>query len=276
MAIGFDMERVSGLVRETAAEAVMPHFRHLRAGEVTEKQGPHDLVTIADTECERLLSQRLRDLTPGVRVLGEEACSADPRLLKVLGGPEPVWVIDPVDGTINFASGMPMFGVLLAYVVGGIAQAGWIHDPVRGRTAMAERGQGTWLDGRRVTLRPPERLDGMHGALNMRYGPRDSAIRLAAGADRLASMMVLRAAAHEYLAILDGILHFAVYHRMMPWDHAAGTLLVGEAGGVSRHFDGQTYRPGELRTEPGLLVAAGGQAWDIVQQQLILDGGNTP
>src|SRR5437879_2711858 len=108
-----DLERVTGLIEETAALEILPRFRKLAAGDIREKE-PGDLVTVADEAAEARLTPLLTALLPGSLVLGEEAAAADPKLLNRLLGDHPVWVIDPVDGTGNFAAGRPAFAVMVA------------------------------------------------------------------------------------------------------------------------------------------------------------------
>lgn len=267
-----DIDKVSAIIREAAAETIMPRFRRLAAGEVGEKQGPHDLVTIADTECEALLSRRLADLVPGSLVVGEEAVGADPGLLQSLNGKAPIWLVDPVDGTLNFASGVPLFGVLVAFVEAGETRAGWVHDPVHDRTATAAAGEGAILDGRRMRIAVPRDLAAMHGCLNLKTGERARAARMASNADRLASVLVLRCAAQEYLAMLEGALHFAVYNRLMPWDHAAGVLLQAEAGGFAARIDGRRYRPADPHEGEPLLLAPDRETWDLIRSKILGEG----
>ena len=95
-----DSARIERLIAEIAAEEVMPRFEKLEAGDVSEKS-PGDLVTIADVATERRLTPALLDALPGSRVVGEEAAAADPRILDQLAGDDPVWVVDPIDGTAN-------------------------------------------------------------------------------------------------------------------------------------------------------------------------------
>lgn len=267
-----DMAKVAEIIAEVAAAAIMPRFRKLAAGEISTKEGPHDFLTIADTEAEHLLSRRLPALVPGSVMVGEEACSADPGLFGRLGEAAPAWLVDPVDGTMNFATGLPLFGVMVAYAVGGETIAGWIHDPVNGRSAMAARGEGTWIDGRRVTLAGPRRLDSMHGIIAFRTGDRARAARMAARSDRLASVLILRCAAHEYLALLEGGAHFAFYNRIMPWDHAPGVCMVEEAGGYACRLDGRRYRPGDPPTGgASLLVAVDEEHWQLVHQGIVAE-----
>ena len=112
------IEQVSDLLREVAAEAVMPRFRKLAESDVRVKS-PGEEVTIADEEAERLLNLRLPALLPGSRVIGEEAVSAQPELLQGLGEGT-VFVVDPVDGTANFVKGSPCFSMMVALLREGV------------------------------------------------------------------------------------------------------------------------------------------------------------
>ncbi|HYM32035.1 MAG TPA: inositol monophosphatase [Candidatus Cybelea sp.] len=261
-----DIARVAAIIADVAAEAIMPRFRKLAAADVSEKTGPHDLATVADTEAERLLAMRLQALAPGSTVVGEEAVSADETVMDRLGGPDPVWIVDPIDGTTNFATGLPMFGCMVAYAIAGETRAAWIHDPVHGRTAMAERGGGAWLDGRRASTVKPRNLAAMHGTLSIRSGTRERAAQLGARANRVASVLILRCAAHEYMAMLEGSSHFAIYNRIMPWDHAPGAMMVEEAGGFAARIDGRRYRPGDPVAGEPLLVAPDREHWEMVRE----------
>ncbi len=139
MTAGVDIDRVTALIAEIAAEEIMPRFTKLAAGDVREK-APGDLVTIADEATEHRLTPLLTQLLPGSCVLGEEGAAASPALFDRLAGDAPVWVIDPVDGTSNFAAGAGDFGVMVALVRHDAVLAGWIHDPRTGETVTAEQG----------------------------------------------------------------------------------------------------------------------------------------
>ena len=112
-----DLDRLAAIVAETAASDIMPHFRQLAARDIRDK-APGDLVTIADEAAETTLTRRLADLLPGSLVVGEEATAADPSILNRLSTDEPVWIIDPVDGTTNFAAGLPIFAVIVGLAQG--------------------------------------------------------------------------------------------------------------------------------------------------------------
>ena len=153
-----DTEGVMDLLRETAAEVVVPRFRQLSAGDIEEKN-PGDFVTVADREAELYLAALLRGAYPSAVIIGEEGVFADPTLLGGVRGAEHAFLIDPIDGTRNFVSGRDEYGVMLAEVRGGVTTRGWIYQPQTGRAYVAERGAGTRLDGapieRPATDRPP-------------------------------------------------------------------------------------------------------------------------
>ncbi len=146
-----DLDRVARIIRETAAVEIMPRFCALEASDIREKK-PGDLVTVADVAAERRLLAALTNEAPNTAALGEESVAEDPARLDLLSGAAPVWVIDPIDGTSNFAKSVPRFAVIVAYVVGGVVEAGWIYHPPSDAMAMARKGDGAWRDGRRLAV----------------------------------------------------------------------------------------------------------------------------
>jgi fructose-1,6-bisphosphatase/inositol monophosphatase family enzyme len=249
-----DIDAVAAIMRDVAAEEIMPRFRALADDHVWHKSGG-SVVTVADEAAEERLEAALTALVPGSIALGEEAAERDPDALTCLAGDAPVWIIDPVDGTRNFAEGKPRFAVIVAYAVGGEAVAGWIFDPNSERMATCERGGGAWLNGARMAAAGAGRLDAMNGALPGRLRRMDG---LKA---RFAGIRYSGCVGFDYLALAEGMLDFAFYRRLKPWDHAAGQLLHAEAGGFSRGLDGGAYRPGTLGGAEGLLLAPDAASW---------------
>lgn len=261
-----DVDRVSALIRAVAEAEILPYFRDLAKAGIREKTGPTDLVTLADEAAERALTPRLMDLLPGSTVVGEEAVSADKTLLDRLHGDAPVWIIDPIDGTINFANGRPLFAVIVALARGGETLAGWIYDPCDGRLATAVKGQGAFLNGKRVHVAPPVPLPDMVGALSTRFCAESLGRQLEERGRTLGPRVCLSSAAQEYLRLLEGRAHYSLYHRLMPWDHAAGVLLHAEAGGYSALFDGTPYAPTALGG--GVLLAPDRDSWQALHRHL--------
>jgi fructose-1,6-bisphosphatase/inositol monophosphatase family enzyme len=230
-----DMEAVAELIATAAAEIILPRFRALKDGEVDEKDGG-ELVTIADIETEAWLTQRLPELVPGSTVVGEEAVFADKSVFDRLSGDDPVWVVDPVDGTWNFANGRSTFAVIVAYVIRGEVEAGWIYEPVSGGLAVGARGDGVRLDGREVALGKAETEADFVGT-----AARYLRERAEEAPETVREVFRPRCAGHEYVQILSGERAFSAYTKLLPWDHAAGTFLVREAGGHNALLDGGRY-----------------------------------
>jgi fructose-1,6-bisphosphatase/inositol monophosphatase family enzyme len=258
------LDRVGALMAEAAERLILPRFRALAKDEIEEKS-PGELVTVADREAEALLTAGLAALLPGSRVIGEEACSIDPRLLDSLGQGT-VWLVDPLDGTGNFAAGRPDFAVMVALLRDGATQAGWIFNPLSGQLARAELGGGAWLGGQRLQATPGAPGGKLRGSMG-RFMPDEMqstlAGRLSSGAERLPGLM---SAGVEYPMIAVGERDFAFYWRTLAWDHAPGVLFVNEAGGKAARRDGSAYEPAIEGN--GLLAAASPDRWEAAHRLL--------
>ena len=263
-----DIEAVTAILREVAAEEVMPRFRTLAEHEIRAKDGG-EVVTVADVAAERQITRRLRDLLPGSQVVGEEATAEDPALLdKFAQEDDWIWVIDPIDGTANFAAGRPVFALMVALVRRGETGAGWILDPVGPRCATAERGAGAWLDDVRLSLGPPPPPAELRGTLHAgSFAPVDMARQIQARRPRVGAVKSLRCAGWEYLRLASGETHFALFTKLMPWDHVPGTLIFREAGGLAQTLDGTPYGARDHRA-PGLLMAPDQASWNWLYDRL--------
>ena len=237
----------------------MPSFRSLRPEDIHAKKtagDPEDLVTVVDRAAERYLIDALSDVIPGAAFIGEEASAEDPSLLTALSSPTPAWLIDPVDGTKNFARGRADFGVMLALVEGGRTRASWMAVPA-GQPAFvvaAELGHGTHFNGVRIEL-PRDAPPVPRGSIHTRMMPSEEAQRvLEKIGNRYDSRPSTGSAATEYSAILRGEKDFVIYYRLLPWDHAPGALAITEAGGAAIHLNGLPYSP--LSTNQVTIFAA--------------------
>lgn len=261
-----DSDKVVAAIREAAEEDILPRFQRLERHEISEKN-PGEVVTIADIEAEQRLTRLLSDIVPGSVVVGEEAVSKDPDILKLLQGDGRVWLVDPVDGTGNFAEGRPVFGIIVCYLVDGVARAGWIHDPCSNKTAVAMAGEGGWYDGERLKPAAPASFEQMIGTLNYSWFPHERREAVRRAARLFKDVYSYRCAAHDYLALARGEKHFSLYRRLWPWDHAAGVLLLAEAGGYTARLDGQPYRA--TGREEGILSVSDPESWDRIKNYLI-------
>jgi fructose-1,6-bisphosphatase/inositol monophosphatase family enzyme len=259
-----DPERVAALIRTVAAEEIVPRYRSLGAEDVYEKR-PGSLVTAADLAAEARLADGLAAMVAGSRVVAEEMAHADPGILARLETDSPVWVIDPVDGTANFAAGRAPFAVIVAYVERGRTRAGWILDVLAGEMAVAEEGAGAFSDGTRLHAADGAPLAEMTGYVGARLRARPEVAAV------LGPIRVSRCAGRDHFDLAQGVLHYALYRRAMPWDHAAGALIHREAGGYNAAVDGTPYSPAGT-PEQGILLAPDRDAWEAVREAVLPPG----
>lgn len=259
------------LLSDVAKAEIMPRFRRLNEGDIRQKTSAADLVTEADVNAERLITVRLRERYPQAMIVGEEACSDNPVLLEGLGDADLAFVIDPVDGTFNFASGVPLFGVMLGVVVKGETVAGIIHDPVGKDWLIGAKGAGSHIrhahgNIEKVHVAKPVAMSQMTGAVSWQYLPEPERSRLARNQTKTLSQFNYRCAAHEYRLLASGHGHFVVYNKLMPWDHLPGVLIHAEAGGYTARFDGSYYLPSHLGG--GIIVAPDRESWQELRREL--------
>jgi len=265
------LAQLGALVARVATRDIMPRFGHLQQHQIHAKTSAFDLVTEADETAEAAITAWLAQAYPRALVVGEEATARQPALLDALGQAELAFVVDPLDGTKNFASGLPLFGVMVAVVARARVVASVIHDPVTRTTAYALQGGGAWMedaDGLATPLRvaaavPLYEIQGIAGT-NFLPEPLRSTVN--GNLSKLSMTNWFRCAAHEYRLAAAGHCHILFYNRLMPWDHAAGWLLHQEAGGFSAHFDGSPYSP--THTTGGLLCAPTEACWHAVRDAL--------
>jgi fructose-1,6-bisphosphatase/inositol monophosphatase family enzyme len=234
---------VEEAIRKAAATEIMPRWRQLAAHEVDQKSGPHDLVTDADRMAELYLTEALAALLPGSVVVGEEAVHANPASYEAIRGEAPVWIVDPVDGTRQFVRGEAGFCTLVALAHRGTLLASWTYAPARDRLATAQRGKGALLDGERLFAGVPEPGRDLRVATSHPDYTTDEEKHALLGlrADGVAPRPC-GSAGLEYLAIARGESDAVAFSWEAAWDHAAGLLLVEEAGGAHLTLAGEPFR----------------------------------
>ncbi|WP_432087242.1 inositol monophosphatase family protein [Streptomyces sp. bgisy095] len=234
---------VEEAVRKAAAAEIMPRFRQLAAHEIIEKNGPHDLVTVADRSAEAHLTASLTALLPGSVVVGEEAVHADPAVYDALGGDAPVWIVDPVDGTRQFVHGDPAFCTLVALARHGEVLASWTYAPALEEMAVAVRGRGATLNGEPLRSGSPAPGEVLEVASSHPDYTTPEQKRALLGLDTDGvRRRPCGSAGLEYLAVARGALSGVAFSWEYAWDHAAGLLLVAEAGGTDTTLAGEPFR----------------------------------
>lgn len=250
---------VEAIMREASERAILPRYRALARHEIVAKAAD-DVVTIADHESEAILTEKLAALLPEAAVVGEEAVHADLTVMERLKE-KLCWIVDPLDGTMNFSEGKPPFGVLVALADRGEAIGGWILDTLSGRFCHAGRRTGAWIDGERVFARtsgekPPVAAI---STIFLDQAERQKVIAHLAPRYRLAD--IPRCAAEQYPRLVLGINDISVFNRTLPWDHAAGVLFLNEAGGKAARPDGSAYRVDEYERRE-LIGASSPELWE--------------
>jgi fructose-1,6-bisphosphatase/inositol monophosphatase family enzyme len=258
-----DPVAVIGALREVAETIILPRFNKLDSADVRTKTGKHDLVTVADEEGELRLAVTLPALLPGSRLIGEESVAKKPALLDELASEDWVWIVDPVDGTLNFVNGSPVFCTMVALTRRGETVWGFIHDPLNNATLWAESGAGAFVthgtaEGLRKHL--PQPASNEPASLTAALYDKD----LAHIKGKFARISRSGCAGHDYWAATEGGLHIVSFRKLMPWDHAPGVLIHREAGGVGRLLSGADYHAGRSASQTGILCAPNADIWNRV------------
>ena len=201
---------------------------------VTSKSSPTDVVTIMDKNSEQLLQNLLLGARPGDGILGEEGAS-------IAGSSGVIWVVDPLDGTVNYLYDLPGWAVSVAAQFEGVTIAGCVHAPSIGRTWSAARGHGAWLNGEAITCNDPVELERSLIATGFSYSADDRLLQGEIVHRLLPQVRDIRrngAAAVDLCHVASGSVDGYFERSLNPWDIAAGELIVREAGGVVSNLTG--------------------------------------
>ena len=264
---------VLNIVRRAAKAEIMPRFRSLSAADVATKSHPDDLVTAADLAAEAMITRALSIPFPTALIVGEEAAVKDPRLLDKIADAPLAFIIDPVDGTWNFAKGLALFGVILAVTQYGRPAFGLIYDPVADDWAIADNETPATLEcpvgiskPLRVSMGKP--IDALSGHVHLHQFKGHKQRKLAALLPTFRHTEALRCSAHEYRMLAQGHTDFVLTATLNPWDHAAGALICEQAGAHVEMLDGGPYTA--ARHSGFLLVAPDRTTWKQAQKGLCL------
>jgi myo-inositol-1(or 4)-monophosphatase len=227
------LERLRGIVVGAAREELLPRFARVKRG----RKADGSVITEADLVVQQRISGELRAHWPDTLFLGEEMPAAEQETMLQTG--KPLWCLDPLDGTSNFAAGIPFFSVSLALLEQGRVVAGIVYDPVRDECFTALHGQGAWLNDAALTVvRAGLTLQQATGLVDFKRLPRELAVRLVTGIP-YASQRSFGSVALDWCWIAAGRCHVYLHGRQNIWDYAAGHLVLQEAGGHSATLSGE-------------------------------------
>ncbi|WP_428264730.1 inositol monophosphatase family protein [Haliangium sp.] len=253
-----------------------------RIGPIDTKANPRDLVTEWDRRSEDLIRERLQALTPDIALLGEERGGWSPAGAEATedGGDEAGeardrWLVDPIDGTVNFAHGVPMFAVSIALERRGRPIVGVVHAPALGWEHYAHLGGGAFVNGERVRVSGVAALPQAMLATGFPYdratNPDNNFDRWAHFQRRAGACRRMGSASLDLCMVARGWFDGYWENQLKPWDIAAGMVLVEEAGGRISSFTG-----GPVRPSTGEIVASNGMIHDAMLAELATLPGATP
>jgi myo-inositol-1(or 4)-monophosphatase len=223
-------------------------------------KGPNDLVTNYDHLSESLLVEGIRHACPGDAVLAEEGGAS--------GGGDSLWLVDPLDGTTNYAHGFPVFSVSIGYYERNRPQLGVVYDPMRDELFHAVAGQGAWLNKRRLSVSTTSSLSASLLVTGFPYDIHDKPdTNLGAFSTFVLSVQEVRcvgSAALDLASVAAGRMDGYWELESGPWDRAAGMLLVQEAGGRVSRVDGGDCLPPERSS----ILASNGHIHDAMLEIL--------
>jgi len=215
--------------------------------QIASKSAVVDLVTEADLASERLIVDALAAAYPDHAIYAEEG-SAGQEFAALAQRHEGVWMVDPLDGTTNFAHGLPIFGISIALQWQGQLAVGVVHDVVQQRTYWAAAGEGAWCEGRRLQVSATAVLNRSLLATGFSYdratNPDNNTREVAALVPRVQGIRRLGSACLDLALVASGCFDGYWEARLHPWDWGAGVLLVREAGGLVTDYDGAPWQPG--------------------------------
>lgn len=266
------LDLLRSIIHEAAEIEIVPRFRSLQPTDISTKKSVIDVVTDADTLAERRITEAIQLNFPTALVFGEEAASLEPAVMDGLADAELAFIIDPVDGTLNFVKGLPLFGTLLSVVSKGETIAGLIYDPLNQTFLMASKGAGArqiFSDGREWAVRAaaPVDLSEMSGSMCWMFFPEPDKSRVGANLSKFKTFHGLNCSVYDYWMVATGTAHFTANFCGHVWDHLPGTLIHSEAGGYNARFDGTPYTvAGE---GPNVLSAPDKDSWEMIRREVL-------
>jgi myo-inositol-1(or 4)-monophosphatase len=224
---------------EHAARAGGAELMAWRGRFAAREKAARDLVTDADLASQAAATRLIRQQHPGHAILAEESPQTD------RAGSDYCWIVDPLDGTTNYVHGFPFYCVSVAVSWGAEVVAGAVYDPVRDECFTAARGEGAFLDGAPLRTSDVEQLEQALAAVSFPAHLASDSADLASflrAAPRCQAIRRTGSAALNLAYVAAGRLDAHWAHEIFPWDAAAGTLLVQEAGGVATGVGGEAFR----------------------------------
>ena len=258
-----DCLKLADIAKAAAEEVILPSFRSADL-KVLQKTGVQDLVTEADEHAERYMAAQISEVFPNAVVLGEESVAANPELLDGIDAHDLCVIIDPIDGTFNYAHGITTFGIAIAVLIRGVTVYGLLCDPIMKEITFAFLGMGAYKKPILGQIEPLQVSSGKCGFIPLASLPSDKVSAAVEFGHTHSPLKSLGCSVHEYRLLCDGSASWALATKSAPWDHAAGQLIHSEAGGITRFADGEDYRA--ARHTGAIISAPNEDVWKQLQK----------
>jgi len=244
-----NIEELRAILAQTANTELLPRFARVERG----RKGDGSIVTAADLAVQERIRKELTQRWPEYHLLGEEMDEQEQRRLLAEAGPG-LWCLDPLDGTSNFAAGIPYFSISLALLVGGAPVIGLVYDPARDECFTAHKGQGAQLNGTPLaTPGAPPALQHCIAAIDFKRLDAPLAVRLAQHPP-YSSQRSFGSVALDWCWVAAGRFHVYLHGKQRLWDYAAGALILAEAGGHAATLEGMPVSCTDIR--PSSVLAS--------------------
>jgi len=262
-----ELRELEALIATAAGQELMPRFLRVDAHD----KADGSLITEADLQMQARVQRELHERWPQFEFLGEEMDAVEQEAL-MRDSQQGLWVLDPLDGTANFASGIPFFGVSVALLGDGEVKAGVVYDPVRRESFSGLRGEGAWLNGKPLQISgPAPALQGAMGMVDLKRLPGELIAKFAT-ASPYRSQRSFGSVALDWCWLAAERVQVYLHGGQKLWDYAAGSLVLSEAGGsggVYEDFAGTSVQ--HLTLQPRIAIAATSPAlfdeWNAWLQQ---------
>lgn len=244
------LANVGNIIADCARDEIVPRFRRVAAAV------KHDgsVITDADVAMQRRVKNALQLLWPEIGFVGEEM-SPEEQKRQFTRSRHGVWILDPLDGTRNFAAAVPVFSVSIALIHHGDIVLGLVYDPMRDEMFSAIKGRGAHLNKEELRAQSSRfPLEKCMGVIDFKRLDKGLACRLAQDPP-YSSQRSFGSVALDWCWVAAGRGHVYLHGRQKLWDYAAGWLILAEAGGHSCTLEGETVFTGDLRSRSAVAAA---------------------
>jgi len=243
------VQAITSILEQAGRDIILPSYQ---TSVQTSRKPDGSVVTETDLACQHYIQSELQRLDASIAFLGEEMSEAE-QLACLQHSDGRYWCLDPLDGTTNFTTNLPGFGISLALIENSIVQLACIHDPVRSETFTATLGAGAQLNGVTITASPEDELANAVGYIDFKRLKTVTAIALATK-KQYRSQRNIGSCALEWAWLAAGRGQFIIHGGEKLWDFAAGSLIASEAGCMAGDFTGKPFFPDAGLSSPVLAT----------------------